>query len=380
MQERGHKDMTDTPTPAGQPRRSAFVEDLLNQLPRRRKQALALLGDLIALPLALWSALALRLGEWTPEVIQFWPAFVVSALVCIPVFGGLGLYRHVVRHMGNHAMWAVVQGATITSIVIATVAYMVPLNGFPRSVPIIFWLLTLVYVSGSRFAIRGYFQWLQDRLNTRQSVIIYGAGSKGVELAKLLMQQGEHVPVAFVDDAKTLHKRMIHGLYVYAPKDMDKLLRDTDARQVLIAVDASAAEDRRRILEFLEPFGVRVRLIPDFSELVSGQQILTNIRDVEIEDLIGRHQVAPLPHLLSRSVAGRSVMITGAGGSIGSELCRQILRQKPRLMVLLDQSEFGLFQIQRELIAVCRAKHSRACGFCTGLGNQLHTDVAHADR
>ena len=329
--------------------RAGLVEEFLNQLPRRRKQAIALLADCIALPLALWTALALRLGEWAPDVAQFWPAFVVSALICIPVFGWLGLYRHVVRHMGNHAMWAVVQGATITAIAIATVAYMVPLKGFPRSVPIIFWLLTLLYVSGSRFAIRAYFQWLQDKLNVRHSVLIYGAGAKGVELARLLSQQGEYVPVAFLDDAKNLQKRIINGLYVYAPEELERLVRDTDARQVLVAVDSTAVDDRRRIIEFLEPFGLRVRLIPDFNELVSGRQALTNIRDVEIEDLIGRLQVAPLPHLLSASVSGRSVLVTGAGGSIGSELCRQIVRQEPRLLVVLDQSEFGLYQIQREL-------------------------------
>ena len=162
-----------------------MFEDFLNQLPRRRKQAIAVLADFVMLPLALWTAMALRLGEWSPEVAQFWPAFVVSALVCVPVFGGLGLYRHVVRHMGNHAMWAVVKGATFTAVVVACVGFLVPLRGFPRSVPIIFWLLTLLYVSGSRFAVRAYFQWLQERLNIRQSVIIYGAGSKGVELAHL---------------------------------------------------------------------------------------------------------------------------------------------------------------------------------------------------
>lgn len=355
MPESGQKSQ-EASTEAEDAHRRGFFEEVLNQLPRRRKQAIALLADCVALPLALWSALALRLGEWSPDVAQFWPAFVVSALVCIPVFGGLGLYRHVVRHMGNHAMLAVLQGATITAIAVATVAYMVPLRGFPRSVPIIFWLLALLYVSGSRFAIRAYFQWLQDKLHTRYSVIIYGAGSKGVELAKLLQQQGEYVPVAFVDDAKNLHRRIINGLYVYDPQDLETLLKDTDARQVLVAVDASAADDRRRIIGFLEPFGVRVRLIPDFTELVSGQQILTNIRDVEIEDLIGRHQVRPLPHLLAGSVQGRNVMVTGAGGSIGSELCRQIIRQRPRLLVLLDQSEFGLFQIQRELLAINSAE------------------------
>lgn len=373
MPESGHKSR-DASTEAESTTRQGFFEEVLNQLPRRRKQAIALLADFIALPLALWSALALRLGEWSPDVAQFWPAFVVSALVCIPVFGGLGLYRHVVRHMGNHAMLAVVQGATITAIAVATVAYMVPLRGFPRSVPIIFWLLALLYVSGSRFAIRAYFQWLQDKLHTRYSVIIYGAGSKGVELAKLLQQQGEYVPVAFIDDAKNLHRRIINGLYVYDPQDLEKLLKDTDARQVLVAVDASAADDRRRIIEFLEPFGVRVRLIPDFTELVSGQQILTNIRDVEIEDLIGRHLVKPLPHLLAGSVAGRNVMVTGAGGSIGSELCRQIIRQRPRLLALLDQSEFGLFQAQRELQAI-NAKESLGVPLVTVLGSVTNSKL-----
>jgi FlaA1/EpsC-like NDP-sugar epimerase len=373
MPESRHKSQ-DASAEAESATRQGFFEEVLNQLPRRRKQAIALLADFIALPLALWSALALRLGEWSPDVAQFWPAFVVSALVCIPVFGGLGLYRHVVRHMGNHAMLAVVQGATITAIAVATVAYMVPLRGFPRSVPIIFWLLALLYVSGSRFAIRAYFQWLQDKLHTRYSVIIYGAGSKGVELAKLLQQQGEYVPVAFIDDAKNLHRRIINGLYVYDPQDLEKLLKDTDARQVLVAVDASAADDRRRIIEFLEPFGVRVRLIPDFTELVSGQQILTNIRDVEIEDLIGRHQVKPLPHLLAGSVAGRNVMVTGAGGSIGSELCRQIIRQRPRLLALLDQSEFGLFQAQRELQAI-NAKESLGVPLVTVLGSVTNSTL-----
>jgi FlaA1/EpsC-like NDP-sugar epimerase len=373
MPESRHKSQ-DASAEAESATRQGFFEEVLNQLPRRRKQAIALLADFIALPLALWSALALRLGEWSPDVAQFWPAFVVCALVCIPVFGGLGLYRHVVRHMGNHAMLAVVQGATITAIAVATVAYMVPLRGFPRSVPIIFWLLALLYVSGSRFAIRAYFQWLQDKLHTRYSVIIYGAGSKGVELAKLLQQQGEYVPVAFIDDAKNLHRRIINGLYVYDPQDLEKLLKDTDARQVLVAVDASAADDRRRIIEFLEPFGVRVRLIPDFTELVSGQQILTNIRDVEIEDLIGRHQVKPLPHLLAGSVAGRNVMVTGAGGSIGSELCRQIIRQRPRLLALLDQSEFGLFQAQRELQAI-NAKESLGVPLVTVLGSVTNSTL-----
>jgi FlaA1/EpsC-like NDP-sugar epimerase len=330
-----------------------FLSDVLEQLPRRRKQAIAVLVDSIALPLALWSAIALRLGEINPDVAHFWPAFVVASLVCIPVFGALGLYRHVVRHMGNHAILAVLKGATITAIVVTAVAYMVPLQGFPRSVPVIFWLLTLVYVSGTRFVVRGYFQQLQKKLSAAAPVVIYGAGSNGVELARVLQQQGDYRPVAFLDDDKHLQRRIIDGLYVYSPKYLGELLKDTGARQVFVAVNSNAVVDRRRIIEFLEPFEVRVRLIPDLVDLISGRESIANIRDVELEDLLGRVEVNPLPHLLQGSVRGRSVMVTGAGGSIGSELCRQIVRQRPRLLVAVDVSEYGLFEIERELKGIC---------------------------
>ncbi len=332
---------------------SGMINEFMDQLPLRRKQAIAVLTDAAALPLALWSAIALRLGELNPEVAHFWPAFVVSSLVCIPVFGALGLYRHVVRHMGNHALMAVIKGATITAVVVAAVAYMVPLKGFPRSVPIIFWLLSLLYVTGSRFLVRAYFQRLEYRLNARERVIIYGAGSKGVELSRVLQQQGHYMPVAFLDDDKLTQKRIIDGLHVYAPRHLGQLLEDTDARQVFVAVNSTAAQERRRIIEFLEPFRVRVRLIPDLTDLISGRRSIANIRDVELEDLLGRVEVDPLPHLLQGSVRGRCVMVTGAGGSIGSELCRQIVRQRPRLFVALDVSEFALFEIQRELKRIC---------------------------
>ncbi|MDA1075889.1 MAG: nucleoside-diphosphate sugar epimerase/dehydratase [Proteobacteria bacterium] len=327
--------------------------ELVEQLSRRKKQAIAVAADCIALPVALYTAIALRLGEWTPEVSEFWPAFVVCALVCIPVFGGLGLYRQVVRYMGNHAFLAVVKGATITAIAITAVAYMVPLKGFPRSVPIIFWLLTLLYVTGTRFMVRAYFQWLTEKLRSREAVLIYGAGSNGVGLARLLVRRGDHVPVAFLDDDKALQKRNIDGLYVYAPRALPQLLKDTQAKQIYVAVGSADPENRRRIIDLLEPYGVHVRLIPDLADLMSGRQTLQDARDVQIEDLLGRSAVDPLPHLLRGSVAGRNVMVTGAGGSIGSELSRQIVRLQPATLVLLDQSEYGLFQVQREIEQIC---------------------------
>src|SRR5262245_44072587 len=323
--------------------------DRIHLLSRGKKQLLAVLSDVIALPIALWSAIALRLGELTPDVASFWPAFITSVAVGIPVFMRLGLYRQVIRYMGGYAAVAVIKGATITAIALAVVAYMVPLKGFPRSVPIIFWLLTLVYVAGTRFAIRSYIQWMVRQVHTRVPIVIYGAGTNGVELSRALTQRGEHVLVAFLDDDRSLTGRTIDGVRVHAPDALDDILNASGAREVLVAVPSNEVTDRRRIIEFLEPFAVRVRLIPDLVDLMSGRTSLTNTRDVRVEDILGRDAVAPLPHLLHQCVRDRVVLVTGAAGSIGSELCRQIVRLSPRMLVLLDQNEFGLYEIQREL-------------------------------
>lgn len=306
------------------------------------------------LPLALWTALALRLGEFTPEIRYFWPAFVASSLVCLPVFARLGLYRQVVRYMGYLAMVAILKGVTITTIAITAVAYMVPLFGFPRSVPLIFWVLSLLYVAATRFGIRRYFEWLSSRAHARTPVIIYGAGTIGVALARSLRQQGDFMPVAFVDDDTRMQRRVVVGIMVHAASRLPGLLKRTQAKQVLVAV--AQTQDRKRIIESLEPLEVHVRLITEFADLVAGNKSLTNIRDVEIEDLLGRDQVDPMPHLLQGSVNGKSVLVTGAGGSIGSELCRQIVRQKPVKLVLLDQTEYELYRVQNEIHRICRVE------------------------
>jgi len=299
-------------------------------------------------------------------VVQYWPAFVVCVCVAVPVFGRFGLYRQVIRYMGNHAVVAVVKGTALAALAVAVVPFLLQLKGFPRSVPIIFWALAFLYVSGSRFAVRAYIQ-RRSRALKREAVIIYGAGKKGVELSRLLAQQDNYQPIAFIDKDARLQKRSIDGIYVYAPAELGSLLRDNNVRQVFVAVGDDGKE-RRDIIDFLAGYSVRVRLIPDIAELVSGQLSLANLRDVGIEDLLGRSEVPPLPHLLEKSVAMRTVMVTGAGGSIGSELCRQILRLKPKLLVLLDQSEFALYEVHRELQAMA-AKEAIAAPLAVVLGS-----------
>ncbi len=334
-------------SPEAQPRRP--LEAKLDHMSRGRKQTLAIVVDCLALPLALYLALALRLGDWSPPIVQFWPAFAASVLGCIPIFMRLGLYRQMVRYMGNHAMASVLKGVTVGALAVASVAYLVPLQVFPRSVPVIFWLLAVLFISGSRFMVRAYVQWYQGATAGRDAIIIFGAGSAGLELARVLLQQGDFRPVAFIDDDKTLHGRSVYGLTVYPRDALGDLLSRTLATQVCIAVPSGSALQRREIIHFLEPYGVRVRLIPNLSDLVSGRESVANVRDVAIEDILLRDEVEALPHLLARSVRGRVVMVTGAGGSIGSELSRQIAREKPELLVLLDQNEYGLYKVQKEL-------------------------------
>jgi len=327
---------------------------VLDRLGRRQKQAIAVLTDGVALPVALWTALALRLGQTNPEFIHFWPAFVVAALVCIPVFGRLGLYRQVVRYVGPDVFFTVVKGVTITAVVIAAVAYIIPLRGFPRSVPVIFWMLALAYVAGTRFAVRGLFTWRLHSDGTREPIVVWGAGSNGAELVRASRTQGLVEVVAFIDDEPAVQGNYIDGVFVYPPEQLAQVLELNNVREVLVTVSSVATSRRARILRTLEPHAVHVKLIPDMTDLLSGRDTLLNAREVEIQDLLGRDTVEPLTHLLRGSVENQSVMVTGAGGSIGAELCRQIVAQRPSQLIMLDQSEFGLYEAHKQIKEITR--------------------------
>ncbi|MEM7220833.1 MAG: nucleoside-diphosphate sugar epimerase/dehydratase [Pseudomonadota bacterium] len=338
----------------------ARLRALVDRLSRRQKQAVAVATDTVALPFALWCAFALRLGEMNPEITRFWPAFVVAALLCIPVFGRLGLYRQVVRFIGNDAFFTVVQGVTIIAVVVAAVAYLIPLTGFPRSVPIIFWMLLLAYVAGTRFAVRSLFAWGAVRSQDQQRVLIFGAGERGVMLVRAARQTGRFEIAAFVDESPALQGRFIDGVFVYPPERLGDLLRERSIAQVLVPIstadDAAASQRRSDILLALEPYGVRVRWVPEMEELLSGTDPFVALRDVELKDLLGRDAVEPLPHLLAGSVSRQTVLVTGAGGSIGAELCRQIVNSEPQLLVMLDQSEYGLYAAHKEVLEIIRSR------------------------
>lgn len=331
---------------------------IFNRLPRRAKRLIMVAADMVMLPLALWAAIALRLGTFAPDVSRAWWLFVLVPLASVPAFAALGLYRAVVRYMGPQAVFAVLKGVSLSTLILTA---LVLLQGLPQVVPrssiVLYWLIALMAIGGSRFLVRAYLQMRVRRGADAQPVVIYGAGHAGVTLAHSLMQGEEYQPVAFVDDDRSLRKSLISGIRVYPPRELSRLIEEYDVSLVLLAIPSMSRSRRRQIFTWLESLHVSVKTLPTMDELISGEGKLDQVRDVQIEDLLGRDPVAPNQALLDACIAGKSVMVTGAGGSIGSELCRQIVRLAPRRLVLVESAEYNLYRIERELRAIMDAEH-----------------------
>ena len=342
--------------------------EAVERLSRRQKQAIAMTIDTVMLPLLLGASLVVRHGHWNLDWPQFWPAFAV-ALVAVPLFAKIGLYRHIIRYMGSQALLVIGYGVAIQAVLLLAVAFMVRLEDFPRTIPFIFGLLAFVYLVGTRFLVRFYADSVVRNDEARRPVAIYGADDPGAYLAYLLARDPEYRPVAFIDDDPRHHDHAIHGIKVYPVTALLRLVDEHVVDQVLVVAPASP-EERRRIIQMLEPYPIHVRLIPNVDAIIAGENPTVSIREVDVSDLLGRDQVAPLPHLMRGSVANRVVLVTGAGGSIGSELCRQILPLGPQALVILDQSEYALYQVENELKRV-RDREGYAAYVVAVLGSVL---------
>jgi FlaA1/EpsC-like NDP-sugar epimerase len=325
-------------------------QDVLNNLlflSRYQKRLVSLLIDSISLPLAIWMAFSLRLDTfYTPDSWQIMSVIVLTVLCSLFCFIKLGLYRAVIRYMSNHAMRAVLGGVTISAVVLAVSAFFMNAE-MPRSVPIIYWCLALVFVGGSRMTARSLVH--NSIVKTKERVIIYGAGKSGLQLSSVLFHNKTMQPIAFVDDDEALHGTDLNGIRVYKPEHLPKVLAKYGAKRVLLALGHAPRSRRSLVIRFLEQYPIVVQTIPDITDVVSGKAKIEEIRDVDIEDLLGRDEVAPDRELLADCITRKSVLVTGAGGSIGSELCRQIVRLSPTRLVLVDSSEYALYEIEREL-------------------------------
>ena len=332
---------------SGRPLRALF------NLPRTHKRILQVLADTFLLSLSFALAMLLR-----TESLAFvtdgkvWAALVAALPVTLILFVKLGFYRAVIRYMGLRALITIVNGVVASAMAVSGMIVWLHLP-IPATVPVIYAVLAMCTVGGVRFALRAIYQRTHSRDKTR--VIIYGAGQSGRQTVHSMAQGMEHSPVAFVDDNPDLWGTQIAGLRVFAPSELERLLRDYRAKVLLLAMPSVSRTVRAHILKRLEHMPIRVQTIPGMAELVTGKHRVNEITEVSVEDLLGRDPVPPDPALMAANLRGKSVMVTGAGGSIGAELCRQILRQKPEVLVLFEQSEYALFEIGLELAAARKA-------------------------
>lgn len=331
-------------------------------LPRFYKRVISVAADVIALFFALWASFSLRFDQqlWIPSKEQL----VVSGLTVvftIGLFVRLGLYRAVVRYLSDRAFLTVVGGVVASALALILLGYWLEVL-VPRSVPIIYAALAFIFVSGSRMGVR-MLVMRPSRHNNRERVAIVGAGETGLQLYQALEQGTEYRPVMFVSFLEANHRALINGVPVYDINHIERGVRQHRVQRLLLALDADSGVDRKRLLKQLELLAVPVQTVPSMSELIAGEKRINDIRDLEIEDLLGREPVRPDNAQVASSLYGKSVMVTGAGGSIGSELCRQIIQHRPRVLVLFEQSEFSLYSIEREL---------RAINQIEGLGVEIH--------
>lgn len=345
-----------------------MIKNRLLTLERSQKRALQLVGDIgliwVALSLAVW----VQSGAGNPWVDYRW-LYVAAPLIFIPVFVRSGMYRAVMRYFGNDALLTIAKAVSVAVAILWLIGSPLQSRWQPIELPLIFmiWMFSILFIGGLRLLMRHYFMgdWyfgsengslIPHHVNDRQPVAIYGAGSAGNQLLTALRMGRDMRPVAFIDDDKDIIDRVIAGLKVYSPQNIDRMIRDTGASELLLAIPSASRSRKREILDYLQPFALHVRSVPGFMDLASGKVEVSDIQEVDVADLLGRDAVPAHEALLHRCIAGQSVMVTGAGGSIGGELCRQILALAPKTLVLYEHSEFNLYAIHEELTALANKK------------------------
>ncbi|WP_053269663.1 polysaccharide biosynthesis protein [Pseudomonas chlororaphis] len=336
---------------------------LLLRMPRQKKRLIQVITDVFLVWTALWGAFLVRLGiedVTEPLRVHTW-LFIYAPVIAIPLFIRFGMYRAVMRYFGNDALIAIIKAVSLSSLILALVVYWYTNHQavVPRSIIFNYWWLSLVIIGGLRLCMRQYFMgdWFTaakhvpftNRDDGLTKVAIYGAGVAGNQLVAALRMGRVMRPVAFVDDDPSIADRSISGLQVYKPKHIQQMIEVTGAQEILLALPSSTRARRREILNLLEGFPLHVRSVPNFTDLASGRVKVDDIQEVDIADLLGRDAVPAQPDLLARCIKGKTVLVTGAGGSIGAELCRQIFSLGPTTLLLFDHSEFNLYNILSEL-------------------------------
>ncbi len=322
----------------------------LAQLSPRMKVWVMIGGDALFLPLCMFGATTFRTGSLIIGFDTVPGVQIALALLTLPVLGAAGLYRTVVRYIDLRVLVAASAALAVAVLLVYALAQLFDVSMLPRSALLIYWFVAFAYVVSSRFIARALLRrGLKNGGRPRLRTIIYGAGNAGAQLAQAMQFSLEHKAVCFLDDRKVLQNKTVAGLKVYSPKALTEAIFRHDATQIVVAIPSANTAQKRHLIQRVESAGLPVRILPGLADLVDGHADVSDIREVDVADLLGRDAVPPEPALFARNISGKAVLVTGAGGSIGSELCRQILSQRPGLLVLLDHSEYSLYTIDHEL-------------------------------
>ena len=323
-------------------------------LSRPYKIIIMVILDILLLISIAYFSFSLRIGEI--NIFRFLKYFEIVVLfsliplVALPIFFQFGIYRSTIRYIGFKSIWSIFQAVSLYSLVGGVLIMLFPIENFPRSVIGINWILAVFVIIGIRMVARWMITSIEDnKILDKKNVLIYGAGAAGRQLINALSQSNKYNPVALLDDSIEKQKQTINGLEVYSPISLEKLIKNNDIEQVLIAMPELSKTERSLIIKLVSNFPVLVQSLPSLSQLAEGKVKIEDLQEVNIKDLLGRDSVNPNESLLKTNITDKIILVTGAGGSIGSELCNQILLLNPKILILFEQSEFALYKIESDL-------------------------------
>jgi FlaA1/EpsC-like NDP-sugar epimerase len=329
------------------------IKTALADMPRPLKRVVLICFDVAVLVLAVWCSYALRYGGFFVPRPQQWLVIAAAPVVAIPIFIRMGLYRAVIRYLPERAIWTMLQAMTFAAFVWVFFVFLAEMAGngiVPRSVPFFYWLIGGLLIVGSRFAAKHFIWAPAEEQLRRGQIVIYGAGEAGSQLAMALRSQGRRLIVGFIDDDRSLHGRDIAGQRVYPPSELPNLITNYGVEEVILSMPSVSLEKRQQIVTSLTQHPIKIRTLPHIADLLTGKYLVNQIQEIDIDELLGRSSVPAESELLDHMIRDRAILVTGAGGSIGSELCRLITLWSPKVLVLLEQNEFALYNIHRVLV------------------------------
>ncbi|MCD1266826.1 polysaccharide biosynthesis protein [Shinella sumterensis] len=331
------------------------LRERIIRTPRFWKRVLMIIFDIMALMFALWASYAIRLSIWTPAITsQRLLLAALAPVVAIPVFIRLGLYRSVIRYLPEAAIWTIIKAMLIATMSWVIIIFLMEMAGqgiVPRSVPFLYFILGTLLIGGMRFAAKCILVSGTGLRRGEEPIFIYGAGPAAAQLARALKGHGNRYVMGLIDDDPANHGRDLGGYRVFSSNDLSSLIDRYGIKEIVLSMSSIPVTRRQAVLSRVTGLGIKIRSLPDISDLVDGRYIVSQIREIEIDELLGRSFVPADNELLDQALTGKTVMVTGAGGSIGSELCRLIVRRKPKKLVLFEASEYSLYRIEQELAA-----------------------------